>query len=162
MYAINIWLKTEFKCLFWHKWTYPKITLMTLRNASFTCRVSSTFLSYIIMLIKLYPLGLCMILRRVLSSGIKRRVVLWKSTDVSEVHVASIFRKEEYALEETNMKQAASQDSHFRILDCVQGKEILINGSWNKIRKFSAWYYNRCYTMISNAETYQNFSLFID
>jgi hypothetical protein len=29
---------------------------------------------------------------RVLSSGIQRRVVHWKSTDVSEVHITSIFR----------------------------------------------------------------------
>jgi hypothetical protein len=36
------------------------------------------------------------------------RVACWKSTEVSEEHVTSIFRIEEYAKEENNMKQAAS------------------------------------------------------
>jgi hypothetical protein len=39
---------------------------------------------------------------RVLSSGILRRVVCWKSTDVSEEYVASIFRAKEYAKQETS------------------------------------------------------------
>jgi hypothetical protein len=39
---------------------------------------------------------------RGLSSGIKRRVVRWKSTDVSQDHVASIFRVEEEANQKTS------------------------------------------------------------
>jgi hypothetical protein len=42
---------------------------------------------------------------RVLSSGIWRRVVLWVSTDVSEEHIASIFRVEEINSAKTS-KQA--------------------------------------------------------
>jgi hypothetical protein len=36
-------------------------------------------------------------------------------------------KEEEYASQETSMKQAASLNSHLRIFECVQGKEILIN-----------------------------------
>jgi hypothetical protein len=42
---------------------------------------------------------------RVLSSGIWRRVICWKSTDVSEEYVASVFNVEE-AKQEAGMKQA--------------------------------------------------------
>jgi hypothetical protein len=45
----------------------------------------------------------------VLPPRIKRRVVRWKSTDVSEEHIASIFRVEETANQETNMEQTASR-----------------------------------------------------
>jgi hypothetical protein len=38
---------------------------------------------------------------RVISSGIWRRAVSWKSTDVSEEHVASIFTVEEWSKQET-------------------------------------------------------------
>jgi hypothetical protein len=37
-----------------------------------------------------------------------------KSTDISEKHVTSIFRAEEYAKQETSTKQAASKASHSR------------------------------------------------
>jgi hypothetical protein len=43
------------------------------------------------------------------------------------MHVASIFRKEKYVLEGTNMSKAASLDSHFRIVECIQGKKTAIN-----------------------------------
>jgi hypothetical protein len=45
----------------------------------------------------------------VLSSGIKRRVVRWKSTDVSREHVAFIFRVEEWAKQETSTKQVPNK-----------------------------------------------------
>jgi hypothetical protein len=41
-------------------------------------------------------------------SSIKRSVVRWKSTEVSGEQDASIFRVEEYAKQETIMKQTAS------------------------------------------------------
>jgi hypothetical protein len=44
-----------------------------------------------------------------LTLGIQRCVVHWKSADVSEEHVASIFRFEELAKQETNMKQVGSR-----------------------------------------------------
>jgi hypothetical protein len=43
-------------------------------------------------------------MQTVLSSGIERRVVRRKSTEVSGEHVASIFRVEEYAKKETGVK----------------------------------------------------------
>jgi hypothetical protein len=38
-----------------------------------------------------------------LSPGIQRRIVRWKSTNVSEEHVASIFRDKEYAKQGTSV-----------------------------------------------------------
>jgi hypothetical protein len=43
---------------------------------------------------------------RVLSSGIYHCVIYWKSTDVSEEHVTSMFRVKELAKKRTSMKQA--------------------------------------------------------
>jgi hypothetical protein len=44
-----------------------------------------------------------------LSSGIKYRVVRWKSTDVSEEYIASIFRVEEYVKQQPSGKQVTSR-----------------------------------------------------
>jgi hypothetical protein len=49
---------------------------------------------------------ICILLCSVLSSGIQHHVVRWKPTDVSEEHVAFIFRDEEQAKQEISMKQA--------------------------------------------------------
>jgi hypothetical protein len=48
-----------------------------------------------------------LLLRRVLSSGIQHRAHRWNSHNVSEEHVASIFRVEEQANQETCVKQTA-------------------------------------------------------
>jgi hypothetical protein len=47
---------------------------------------------------------------RVLSPVIHLRVVRWKSTDVSEEHLASIFRIEVYVKQETSVNSTADRD----------------------------------------------------
>jgi hypothetical protein len=57
----------------------------------------------------------------VLKSAIIRDIVpcgLWKSTDVQEEHIASNFRVEEYAKQETSMKSGGKQ-SHFHTVSCL-------------------------------------------
>jgi hypothetical protein len=55
------------------------------------------------------------------SSGIRRRVVRWVSTDVSEEHIASIFRVEEISSAKTS-KQARGKQK--------EKPQILRRGSW--------------------------------
>jgi hypothetical protein len=50
---------------------------------------------------------------RVLSSGIQCCVVCWESTNVFQEHIASIFRVEEKAEQETSMKAGGKQSSWF-------------------------------------------------
>jgi hypothetical protein len=52
-------------------------------------------------------------LRRVLSSGIQRRVVRWKSNDVSEEHI-TIFKVEDYAKRETSKEKITSRAPAYR------------------------------------------------
>jgi hypothetical protein len=66
---------------------------------------------------------------RVVSPGIYRHVVRCKSTDVSEQHVASIFRIEEQPKEETSMKRLASRTCFF----CCMLVFCLDNSSTPKI-----------------------------
>jgi hypothetical protein len=63
-------------------------------------------------------------LRRVISSGIELRVGRWKSTDVSEEHVAFIYRIEVYAKRETCLPPAftlVSRLAYSSILKTVIG-----------------------------------------
>jgi hypothetical protein len=48
-----------------------------------------------------------------MSSGIRRRVVVWKSTDVSEEYVASTFMVEEKSEQETSVKAGGNQRDMF-------------------------------------------------
>jgi hypothetical protein len=67
---------------------------------------------------------------RVLSSGIQRRVVRWKSTDVPEEHVASIFGVEEWTKQETTTKAGGQQSLLCSILP---KRRLTFNGLYGVI-----------------------------
>jgi hypothetical protein len=52
-----------------------------------------------------------------MSSGIQRRIVYWKSTDISEEHVAPILRVEEYAKQGTCMKLHFDKSQNTELLN---------------------------------------------
>jgi hypothetical protein len=62
-------------------------------------------------------------MRAVLSSGIQRRVVDWKSNDASEEHTAYIFMVKKSAKQETSAKAAKAQIPHSIFLHSI-GKRI--------------------------------------
>jgi hypothetical protein len=62
----------------------------------------------------------------VTSSGIYRCVVRWKSTNVSQKHVVSIFRVEEYAKQETSMKQVKRRTN--MVVGAFQNQIISVGG----------------------------------
>jgi hypothetical protein len=53
------------------------------------------------------PRGINVSFETALSSEIQRRVVRWKSADVSEEHITSIFRVQKLAKQETSVEQVA-------------------------------------------------------